>query len=544
MEIYTNIQERCIHPPCCVERRAARSDAVVFGRRDAAARHSKTISRDMHSAWPCQAIFRASTLLLLLVMAAHGLGLMLSSVPVRHGVSLLARSRAPMHFMNVTRVSALTSVAMPRYFSLGGQSSYNNEAARQQLFSQAQELKNVSAIAFEEGKETSSSALEEVKHLGQSVQERVSHANEAVTSTLSQDADMIHKASDFATNDLQAHGLGGWTPSGMLQHLLDGVQYLTDLPWWATIILVTCGIRLAIAPLLVYVQGNSIRLSNIQPQMQSLLKELQYAKSMGNQQEMQVSAMKVRKLLADNNASPFKSLLLPVVQMPIFLSFYFALNGLAKAPLPALTTGGVAWFPDLTAADPYYVLPILSSAMTLLVLETGAETGTTGMNQTPQARMIKNVLRGVTVLAAWFISSFPSAVLLYWTTTNTFSLVQLLALRTRFFKRLLRLPEKIEHPVQPHVKQKSFMEGIREGMGSNARPATPVRRPPPPSALRKAQETPQTMSQTRSRALDSLMTEGGASKASATTDAAREASSLEKQSRVAAARERRLRQRS
>ena len=185
--------------------------------------------------------------------------------------------------------------------------------------------------------------------------------------------------------------------------------------------------------------------------MQDMIKDMEYAKSTGNQQEMQSAAMKVRKLLSDNNCSPFKSLLLPLVQMPVFLSFYFALDRLAKAPLPALTTGGVAWFPDLTVADPYYALPAISTIMTLLVLETGAETGTTAMNQSQQARIVKYILRGVTVLAAWFISSFPSALLLYWSTTNTFSLAQLLLLRTKFMKRLLRLPTKIEHPVKPHA---------------------------------------------------------------------------------------------
>ncbi|KAI3628652.1 hypothetical protein GLX27_002448 [Malassezia furfur] len=379
-----------------------------------------------------------------------------------------------------------------------------------------------------------------------SIQDRLTHANHGHGSgILASESEAISQASQEATSELTAHGLGGWSPSGLLQHLLDTTQYLTHLPWWATIILVTCLIRLSVAPLLVYVQGNSIRLSNIQPQMQNMLKDLEYAKATGNQQEMQRAAVQVRKLLADNNCSPFRSLLLPAVQMPIFLSFYFALDGMARAKLPALVAGGFGWVPDLTVADPYYVLPITSAFMTLLVLETGAETGTTAMNQTKQARMVKNLLRGVTVLAAWFVSNFPAAVLLYWTTTNTFSLVQLLVLRTRFMKRLLKLPERVQHPVQPHVKQQSFMEGLRSGMASgSAHPnsAASARRPPPASLYKRGGERP-VEADTRNRALDSMLSsKPGADKAASAAPTGDDAAA-EKQSRLAAARERRLRQR-
>lgn len=472
-------------------------------------------------------------------MAAHRVGSVVCGMAWRQSLSRMTSKASTI----CVQPRVLRTVSAPSSLGLGSARAFslwsNNDAARQLVYERAKETKNMTGSLKESTQNAAESASDELHHLGTSVQERLAHTNESMSQMLANESESIRKASELATNDLQSLGLGGWSPSGILQHLLDSVQYFTDLPWWATIIIVTCGIRLALAPLLVSVQGNSIRLSNIQPQMQNLLEDIQYAKNAGDQQGMQASAMQVRKLLKDNNCSPFKSLLLPVVQMPVFLSFYFALTGLANAPLPALASGGVAWFPDLTAADPYYALPIISSAMTLLVLETGAETGTTGMNQTPQARFVKNGLRAVTVLAAWFISSFPSAVLLYWTTTNTFSLVQLLALRTRFMKRLLRLPEKIEHPVKPHVKQKSFMDSVRSSANANARP-----RAMPVSALRKSSsDTPSSLGGARGRALDNLMSDSG-SASKPVANATQDAMSAEKQARLAAARERRMRHRS
>ena len=166
-------------------------------------------------------------------------------------------------------------------------------------------------------KSASHDGQQNLTDVGLSIHDRIAHAESAISSAVGHESEAISQAAETASTELKALGLGGYSPSGLLQQLLDAVQYYTDLPWWATIIAVTCGIRLAIAPLIVYVQGNSIRLSNIQPQMQDMIKDMEYAKSTGNQQEMQSAAMKVRKLLSDNNCSPFKSLLIPLFKIPV-----------------------------------------------------------------------------------------------------------------------------------------------------------------------------------------------------------------------------------
>ena len=38
-------------------------------------------------------------------------------------------------------------------------------------------------------------------------------------------------------------------------------------------------------------------------------------------------------------------------------------------PVEALKTGGTLWFPDLSAADPYFILPVLCAGTMLLTIE-------------------------------------------------------------------------------------------------------------------------------------------------------------------------------
>lgn len=56
-------------------------------------------------------------------------------------------------------------------------------------------------------------------------------------------------------------------------------------------------------------------------------------------------------------------------QAPVFISFFIALRKMAYLPVPSLQTGGLLWFPDLTAADPFYILPLAVTGTMVFILE-------------------------------------------------------------------------------------------------------------------------------------------------------------------------------
>lgn len=45
---------------------------------------------------------------------------------------------------------------------------------------------------------------------------------------------------------------------------------------------------------------------------------------------------------------------------------------MAYAPVPSMQTGGLWWFADLTAADPFYILPIAVTGTMFAILEVQA----------------------------------------------------------------------------------------------------------------------------------------------------------------------------
>jgi YidC/Oxa1 family membrane protein insertase len=298
--------------------------------------------------------------------------------------------------------------------------------------------------------------------------------------------------------------LSSWPNVRGLQALLDGAVEMTGLPWWATIVLVTVTVRILILPFVFRGQANAIRLQNIQPKMAAYMKDIQYAKTTGNKMLLAQSAQAVQKLMKDNDCSPFRSLQTPLILMPLFGTFFFALKGLGSAGLTSMQTGGLSWFTDLTVADPYYILPAASVIMSLIVIETGAEMGSTQTAVTPQAKVMRNVFRVLIVGSLAVLIYFPAAIFCYMATNNVFSLAQLLLLNNEKVRKRLNLPKKIVHePDEEKGKPMGFWDSLKAGSNSQTS-ANVTSRARVPSALKNV-KTNQQIEKDREAALKQIM---------------------------------------
>ena len=168
---------------------------------------------------------------------------------------------------------------------------------------------------------------------------------------------------------LSDYGIGGTGFIGRTQELLEWTHVTTGLPWYLTIGVVVIGIRILLLPILVKGMASNARFAHIQPTMMGNIQKIKRAKEEGDMVEVQRVQLATKQLLTDNNCHPLKGLIPPLVQMPLFIIFFVALRRMVAAGLPDFSTGGVGWFTDLSAPDPYYVLPVLSSAATLAVLQ-------------------------------------------------------------------------------------------------------------------------------------------------------------------------------
>ncbi|KAL4457833.1 hypothetical protein ABPG75_012698 [Micractinium tetrahymenae] len=253
-------------------------------------------------------------------------------------------------------------------------------------------------------------------------------------------AAIVAAASGAEADALMAAREDAWLGSRLVQALLCAVHGATGLPWWQDIMLCTLGMRLATLPVMIAQVKNTYRLSQARPEMEALMEYLKEEQARGNPNAAQEHTARVMAIWRKYKCNPMKSLAGMFVQAPIFIGFFTGLRAMAAAKIPSLTEGGALWFSDLTAADPYFLLPAFAGLSFLATIELGAADGMEGQPEETKKKM-KTVMRVVALAVPILSTTIPASVFMYWTASNIFSLVQTSMLKIPGVKRVLGLPD-------------------------------------------------------------------------------------------------------
>jgi YidC/Oxa1 family membrane protein insertase len=194
-----------------------------------------------------------------------------------------------------------------------------------------------------------------------------------------------------------------------LAYLISGeLNFFHDLgaPWWLAIVCLTVSVRSVLFPLTLH-QVKSVRaLQELKPEMEKIRNK--YKDDRQRQQE------KLAELYRERQVNPLGGCLPVLVQMPIFITLYYTIRDF-ETHVPGFESGGFLWFTDLTRADPYFVLPALFAGTMLAAQELASR------NVAPRQRRI---MRLMPIAIATFLSRFPAALLIYYVTSSSITLLQ------------------------------------------------------------------------------------------------------------------------
>ncbi|PNJ35867.1 OXA1L isoform 7 [Pongo abelii] len=269
-------------------------------------------------------------------------------------------------------------------------------------------------------------------------------------------ADVVQAAAEQSFAEL---GLGSYTPVGLIQNLLEFMHVDLGLPWWGAIAACTVFARCLIFPLIVTGQREAARIHNHLPEIQKFSSRIREAKLAGDHIEYYKASSEMAFYQKKHGIKLYKPLILPVTQAPIFISFFIALREMANLPVPSLQTGGLWWFQDLTVSDPIYILPLAVTATMWAVLELGAETGV----QSSDLQWMRNVIRVMPLITLPITMHFPTAVFMYWLSSNLFSLVQVSCLRIPVVRTVLKIPQRVVHDLDKLPPREGFLESFKKG---------------------------------------------------------------------------------
>jgi len=241
--------------------------------------------------------------------------------------------------------------------------------------------------------------------------------------------------------------------------------------WGLAIILMTFTIRLVILPLTFKGVKSMQRLQVLQPEMKRLQERYKDDRQRMNQELM--------KFYQEQKVNPLGSCFPLLLQIPFFMALFYLLQSDGfQQDIKGDET--FLFIPDL-AAKLTDNIPVLAVMVVLYIGTQLASTAVTAISADPTQRKIMFALPFVFTL---FIVNFPAGLLLYWITTNTWTIGQQLLV-----KKLYPKPEPIEpaddddKPApargKPPVEKKASENG-EDGKGAK-RPAT-KKRPAPAKA--------------------------------------------------------------
>jgi YidC/Oxa1 family membrane protein insertase len=242
-----------------------------------------------------------------------------------------------------------------------------------------------------------------------------------------------------------------------VMELVDYVHIAAGMPYFAAIAAVTIAFRLCMLPVALKTMQGSARMAVMRPEMQKLQDVMNKGNYKDPQHQMRFQ-QEMKALWVKHKVNPFRAMLWPLAQFPVFMAFFWALKDMGTY-YPAMATGGAMWFTDLSVADPTYILPIINSLTFLIMIELGSD----GM-PTAQQGTFKWVMRGLAVVMVPITAPMPSGLFIYWGANNSISILQAAFLKMPKMKKMFDIPEMPTAEDTPQMKMQNPFTAISEAL--------------------------------------------------------------------------------
>ncbi|WP_028057343.1 YidC/Oxa1 family membrane protein insertase [Candidatus Solirubrobacter pratensis] len=276
----------------------------------------------------------------------------------------------------------------------------------------------------------------------------------------------------FATNPLQPL-------IDFFEAILKFFHDSIGIQWGWSIIALTIIVRACLLPL-TFKQFHSMqRMAHLQPELKKIQEKYKNDKERMNQEVM--------RFYRENKVNPLASCLPMVAQFPVFISLYYMLrtdlrrdicpeiNGPGtehfKTPIPCGDGGDASFLfiHDLTNKATGSVLIIL------IVLYVGTQLFSTLLMSTTTDRTQRMIFIALPFIFVTFVIQFPAGLLVYWITTNMWTIVQQTIIKKRLGPLRPPTPEG-ESPPSLFGSLKDLTGG-GESRGDTKTKAPPAKRP-------------------------------------------------------------------
>lgn len=210
-----------------------------------------------------------------------------------------------------------------------------------------------------------------------------------------------------------------------LTAVLEWLHASGGLSWAWAIIALTVLVRILIVPLTVKQIRSMQHLQAHAPELKALQQRYKH-----DRQKMNEEVMKFYK---ENKVNPAASCLPIFLQIPIFIALFFVLKDFEREVFPEYPTSDLGWLgivPNITDTINSHW-----SGYLLLVIYIASQVASTLFMATTMDKRQRMIFLALPFVFAFFIVNFPMGLMLYWVTTNLWTVGQGLVTRRLVPKR-------------------------------------------------------------------------------------------------------------
>lgn len=194
-----------------------------------------------------------------------------------------------------------------------------------------------------------------------------------------------------------------------LYWLLDKLEHIIGNWGWSIVALVVL-LKAAFFWLNAKAYASMAKMKAINPKIAEMRERLK-----DNPQQMQQEMMRIYR---EEKVNPMGGCLPIVIQIPVFIALYWVL----LSSVEMRNAPWILWIKDLSAADPYFILPLLMTLTTLLQ---------TALNPAPPDPMQAKLMWFMPLAFSVMFFFFPAGLVMYWLTNNILSIAQQWLINTR-----------------------------------------------------------------------------------------------------------------
>src|SRR3954454_12524166 len=243
----------------------------------------------------------------------------------------------------------------------------------------------------------------------------------------------------------------------LLRHALDWLHGTIGLPWAWSIVALTIIVRVCLVPLTVKQIHSMQSMQRHMPEMKAI--QQKYKTDKKRQQE------ELMKFYRENQINPAASCLPLVAQIPVFFSLYFVLRNFANHVPEGDDLSWLHIVPSIAApANSHW------SGYLLLAIYASSQVLSTWFMSTTMDKVQRGIMLVLPLVFITVVAHFPARLVIYWVTTNLWTVGQVLVTR--------RLVPKTPAPSLASGPKRSSRTPPKDEAGNGARREEPAPKPP------------------------------------------------------------------